>query len=64
MVEPGIFGGAMIAQDEIETWTVHYFLPLGTDTSAITSEEAVYTVLGGLNGKYRIKIDEVLVRST
>lgn len=64
MVEPGIFGGAMIAQDEIETWTVHYFLPLGTDTSSISSEEAVYTVLGGLNGKYEIKIDEVLVRST
>jgi hypothetical protein len=64
MVEPGIFGGAMIAQDEVETWTVHYFLPLGTDTSAIGSEEAVYTVLGGLGGKYEIKIDEILVRST
>lgn len=64
MIEPGIFGGAIIAQDEIETWTVHYFLPLGTDTSAISSEEAVYTVLGGLNGKYEVKIDEILVRST
>lgn len=64
IVEPGIFGGALIAQDEIETWTVHYFLPLGTDTTAISSEEAVYTVLGGLNGRYEIKIDEILVRST
>lgn len=64
IVEPGQFGGAIIAQDEIETWTVHYFLPLDTDTSAISSEEAVYTVLGGLNGKYEIKIDEILVRST
>jgi FAD-dependent monooxygenase len=64
MVEPGIFGGAMIAQDEVETWTVHYFLPLGTDTSAIGSEEAVYTVLGGLGGKHEIEIDEILVRST
>ncbi|KAF1955081.1 hypothetical protein CC80DRAFT_566391, partial [Byssothecium circinans] len=34
------------------------------DTSAISSEEAVYKVLGGLNGKYEIKIDEILVRST
>lgn len=64
VVEPGVFGGAIIAQDEIETWTVHYFLPLGTDTSTISSEEAVYTVLGGLHGKYEFKIDEILVRST
>ncbi|KAF2827184.1 hypothetical protein CC86DRAFT_466010 [Ophiobolus disseminans] len=64
IVEPGIFGGAIIAQDEIETWTVHYFLPVGTDTSTIGSEEAIHTVLGGLNGKYEIKLDEILVRST
>jgi hypothetical protein len=63
LLEPGAFGGVIIAQDEIETWTVHYFLPLGTDTSQIGSEEAVYTVLGGLKDKYEIKIDEILVRS-
>tara|TARA_R110002003_G_scaffold40_3_gene2578 strand:+ start:3073 stop:4263 length:1191 start_codon:yes stop_codon:yes gene_type:complete len=61
--QPGEFGGAIIAQDEIDTWTVHYFLPLGTDTDNIGSEEAVYTVLGGMHGKYEIKIDEILVRS-
>ena len=63
LVEPGIFGGAIIAQDEIDTWTVHQFLPLGTDTSTISPQDVVDTVLGGLNGKYPIKIDEVLVRS-
>lgn len=62
--EPGVFKGAIIAQDEVDTWTVHWFLLLGTDTDAISSEEAVYTVLGGLRGKYEIKIDEILVRST
>ncbi|KAH7091351.1 FAD-binding domain-containing protein [Paraphoma chrysanthemicola] len=60
---PGAFAGAMIAQDEIDTWTVHWFLPLGTNTDSIASEEAIYTVLGGLYGKYEIEIDEILVRS-
>jgi hypothetical protein len=62
-MEPGAFGGVIIAQDEIDTWTVHMFLPSEIDTSSIESEDAVYTVLGGLHGKYRIDIDEVLVRS-
>jgi hypothetical protein len=63
LLEPGVFGGAIIAQDEIDTWTVHLFLPLDTDTSNISSQDAVYTVLGGLNGKYEVEIDEILVRS-
>lgn len=60
---PGEFKGAIIAQDEVDTWTTHFFLPLDTDTDAITSEEAVYQVLGGIHGRYPIKIDEILVRS-
>lgn len=63
MREPGVYSGALIAQDEVDQWTVHYRLPLETDTSEIGSEEAVYTVLGGLKGRYEIKIDEILVRS-
>ncbi|KAH5729245.1 hypothetical protein HBI20_057630 [Parastagonospora nodorum] len=61
--EPGVYSGALIAQDEVDQWTIHYSLPLDTDTSKIGSEEAVYTVLGGLKGRYEIKIDEILVRS-
>lgn len=34
------------------------------DESSISSEDAIYTVLGGLHEPYKIKIDEVLVRST
>ena len=63
-IRDGQIGGAMIAQDEIDTWTTHLFLPLEADHSSMSSEEAVYTVLGGMGGKYNIKIDEVLVRST
>ena len=63
LAEPGVFGGAIIAQDEIDTWTAHMFLPLDSDPSKIESHEAVYRVLGGLNGLYPVEIDEILVRS-
>lgn len=61
---PGTIGGAIIAQDEVDTWTTHLFLPLDADESKISSEEAVYRVLGGMGEDYEITIDEVLVRST
>lgn len=60
---PGELGGAIIAQDEVDTWTTHRFLPLDADVDTISSEDAVYEVLGGLYEKYPIKIDEILVRS-
>ncbi|KAH9214891.1 FAD-binding domain-containing protein [Leptodontidium sp. 2 PMI_412] len=63
-IKDGQIGGAIIAQDEIDTWTTHLFLPLESDHSAMSSEEAAYTVLGGTGEKFNIKIDEVLVRST
>ncbi|CZR52473.1 related to phenol 2-monooxygenase [Phialocephala subalpina] len=63
-IRNGQMGGAMIAQDEIDTWTVHLFLPLEADHLSMSSEDAVYTVLGGMGGEYEIKIDQVLVRST
>lgn len=61
---PGELRGAIIAQNEKDIWTTHMFLPLDADTDSMSSEEAVYRVLGGLYGEYRIKIDEILVRST
>ena len=61
----GAISGACICQDEVDTFTVHLFLPLGTDTSTtLSSEDAVATALGGDGGQYPIKIDEILVRST
>ncbi|KAH7134300.1 FAD-binding domain-containing protein [Dactylonectria macrodidyma] len=61
--ESGGFQGAVISQDEEDTWTTHLFMPADAETDKIGSEEAVYRVLGGLYGKFEIKIDEVLVRS-
>lgn len=63
ITEPGVFGAGVIAQDEVDTWTCHYVLPPGTDASTIDSKDAVFTALGGLNGRYEIEIDELLVRS-
>ncbi|THC97422.1 hypothetical protein EYZ11_003071 [Aspergillus tanneri] len=60
----GSIKGAIIAQDEIDTWTVHRFVPVGFDDTQITSEEAVYSVLGGMGEPYVIEIDQILVRST
>jgi FAD-dependent monooxygenase len=60
----GKFVGAIIAQDETDTWTTHLQLPLEVDPDTISSEDAVYQVLGGCGSKYEIKIDEILVRST
>jgi FAD-dependent monooxygenase len=45
-------------------FTVHCPLSPGADESSISSEDAVYSVLGGANGPFPIKIDKVLVRST
>jgi FAD-dependent monooxygenase len=39
-------------------------LPAGFDDSQISSEDAVYSVLGGMGDPYPIQIDEILVRST
>ncbi|RTE70052.1 hypothetical protein BHE90_015556 [Fusarium euwallaceae] len=60
----GSFGGAVISQDEKSIFTVHYPLGPGTDEYSMSSEDAVYTVLGGAHGPFKIKIDKVLVRST
>lgn len=60
----GGFEAAIISQDEKDTWTTHLFLPLDSEPEKIDSHDAVYRVLGGLYGPYRIEIDEILVRST
>ena len=56
-------GGAIIAQDEVDHFTTHMFIPLDAEHEKIDSRQAVYMVLGGLYGEYPIEIDEILVRS-
>ena len=63
-LDEGKFRGAIIAQDEKDTWTTHLHIPLGTECDSISSHAAVHMVLGGLNNPYTIEIDEILVRST
>jgi FAD-dependent monooxygenase len=38
-------------------------LPLEVDHNTIGSEEAAYKAIGGFEGSYEFKIDEILVRS-
>ncbi|RFU78913.1 fad binding domain [Trichoderma arundinaceum] len=61
--EGGSMKGAIIAQDEIDTWTVHRFLSADSDDSQMSSEEAIYSTLGGVGDPFPIQVDEVLVRS-
>ena len=62
----GGLGGAIIAQDEVDTWTSHLFLPADSqdDVASLSSEEVVARVLGGMYSPFPITIDKVLVRST
>ncbi|KAJ5436662.1 hypothetical protein N7445_007547 [Penicillium cf. griseofulvum] len=61
----GSVKGAIIAQDEVDTWTIHRFMPPDMDHAQLSSEEIGYDVLGGMSGRpFPIKIDEVLVCST
>lgn len=57
-------GSAIIAQNEIDTWTTHLFVPLDLDTSTLDPHAVVAQVLGGSAGPYPIAIDEILVTST
>ncbi|KAK1671460.1 monooxygenase [Colletotrichum godetiae] len=61
--QSGGFEGAIISQDEKDTWTTHLFLPLDAEPEKIESHDAVYRVLGGLYGPYKFQIDEILVHS-
>lgn len=56
----------MIAQDEINTWTAHLFLPTDgqDDADSWSAEDVVGRDLGGTYSPFPIKVDRVLVRST
>ncbi|EHK19447.1 uncharacterized protein TRIVIDRAFT_135159, partial [Trichoderma virens Gv29-8] len=59
-----ISGSFIIAQDEVDTWTLHTMIPIDADWQKIDPEETVYNALGGPSGPYPIKIDEILVKSS
>lgn len=56
-------GACIIAQDEIDTWTIHIPRPVGTELSSIDPVAAVHEGLGTKDQPYPIEIDEILVTS-
>jgi hypothetical protein len=56
-------GSFLIAQDEIETWTLHVPVAIGANWEKIDPIEAIYKGLGTPSTPYPIKVDEILVRS-
>jgi hypothetical protein len=57
-------GAAVVAQNEVDTWTIHQMVPPGTNPDAIDPLTFIYANLGGLGDPYPVKVDEVLVKST
>ncbi|KAF5026972.1 hypothetical protein F66182_1002 [Fusarium sp. NRRL 66182] len=64
-LEIGLEGGPILTAGGFSqnTFTVHYPLGPDEDEASISSEEAIYAVLGGAHGPFKIEIDKVLVRS-
>lgn len=56
-------GGAIIAQDEVDTWTTHLPIPLDTEVASLDPEKQIQQVLGGSVAPYLIEVDEILVTS-
>ncbi|KAJ5597214.1 monooxygenase [Penicillium hordei] len=62
-INNGSAGGAIIAQDGKETWTVHDYLGFDYNAENVTAEKTVARVLGGMGSPYPISIDEVTATS-
>ncbi|KAH8807353.1 FAD binding domain-containing protein [Xylogone sp. PMI_703] len=56
-------GAAMVAQDEVDTYTVHVICPPDADIEvpADNTEKWLNEILGGWGGLYDIKVDKVIV---
>jgi FAD-dependent monooxygenase len=57
-------GTTIIAQDEVDTWTIHTPVPVETDVSVLDPRTAIYKGLGTLDRPYPIDVDEILVTSS
>jgi FAD-dependent monooxygenase len=56
-----ITGTIIVAQDEIDTYTVHRLVPPGADFEIGDPEKFINESLGGIGGPADIKIDETIV---
>ncbi|KAE8337412.1 hypothetical protein BDV24DRAFT_177516 [Aspergillus arachidicola] len=56
-------GHALIAQDEVDTWTLHTPIQVGASVDHLDPREAIYQGLGGEGPPFPIQVDEILVTS-
>ena len=59
-------GGAIISQDEVDTWTVHKKISLDEyeEWSKVDALDAISDVIGASSGPCPIRVDEVLLKSS
>ncbi|KAL4809100.1 putative monooxygenase [Aspergillus unguis] len=57
-------GGAIIAQDAEQVWTIHDYLTPDYEPAETNARESIMRVLGGMGEPYAIDIDEIIVQST
>lgn len=53
--------GVLVAQDEVETYTLHKMLPPDVEVDISNAEEFIKETLGGMGGPFDIKVDEVIL---
>lgn len=53
-------GAAVVAQDEVDTYTLHRMIPPGTDFQLENPVDFVNESLGGAGGPFDITVKEVL----
>lgn len=56
-------GGAIISQDEVDTWTIHCPIPPGKTFESLDPVQALYDKLGAAAGTCPIQVDEILLFS-
>jgi hypothetical protein len=54
-------GAVVVAQDEVDTYTVHGVNPPGVNFQIANPVEFVNESLGGIGGPFDINVDEVIV---
>lgn len=54
-------GSVVVAQDEIDTYTLHRMIPPGVDYEIGDPEKFINESLGGVGGPSDIKVDEAII---
>jgi 2-polyprenyl-6-methoxyphenol hydroxylase-like FAD-dependent oxidoreductase len=56
-------GGAIINQDDKDTFTAQCFLPPGCDEATVDPLESIYRTLGTASSPYQVNVDQILASS-